>query len=287
MILSLPIRSGGRPHTFRGLSDVARNRTGTIPAYDLVRALLESPTSPADGYADLASRQEVVVVFRIADGDRIVRRQTQRGEGLAKPGSFTNRLRKHHEAAAVEQQHQRQFELADHGQDAGSKGRVGLYYALAGSEVDPTVAEFIQENGRWRMADQPGMPVWKGQYGPVFRYHGVNKLKVSCYPLQVRKNAAGHEDNCDSAGTRLRDGGPHVRIEYSIACDRPIVVERQYPELQGSSFSSRAFLRLQFRAGLKQLKHLAPRDHATQMAIRQDWQLIQVIGCHRFERIFQ
>ena len=132
------------------------------------------------------------------------------------------------------------------------------------------------------MADQPGMPVWNGQYGPIFRYHGIDKLKVSHYPLQVRKNAAGHEDNFDSARPYVRDGGPYFRIEHSVACDRPIVVECQYPELQGSSFS-----RLQFRAGLKQLKHLAPRDHATQTAVRQDWQLIQVIGCHHFERILQ
>ena len=124
---------------------IGRNGAGTISAYHLVRTLLESRTSPADRYADLASRQEVVVVFRIADGDRVVSRQTQRGEGLAKPGSFTNRLRKHHEAAAVEQQHQRQFELADHGQYPGSQCRVGLYYALAGSEIDPSAAEFLQE----------------------------------------------------------------------------------------------------------------------------------------------
>ena len=102
------------------------------------------------------------------------------------------------------------------------------------------------------------MTVWKGQYGPIFRYHGVDELKVSRHPLQVRKNAAGHEDHCDSARTCLCDGGPYVRIEYSIACDRPIVVECQYPELQASSFSH-----LQFRAGLKQLQHLAPRDHTT------------------------
>ena len=76
--------------------------------------------------------------------------------------------------------------------------------------------------------------------------------------------------------------GPHVRIEYSITSDRPIVIECQYPELQASSFSH-----LQFCAGLKQLQHLAPRDHTTWVATRQDRQLIHVIGCHHVERILQ
>jgi hypothetical protein len=76
------------------------------------------------------------------------------------------------------------------------------------------------------------MTVWKVQHCPIFRNYGINELKISRYLLQVRKNATGHENDYDSACTCLRDGGPYVRIYYSIARDRPIVIERQYTELQ-------------------------------------------------------
>jgi hypothetical protein len=94
------------------------------------------------------------------------------------------------------------------------------------------MTEFIQKGWAWRMADQPGMTIWKGQDCPIFRYYGVNEPKVSRYLLQVRKNATGHEDDYNSACACLRDGGPYVRIDCSIARDRPIVIKRQYTELQ-------------------------------------------------------
>jgi hypothetical protein len=103
---------------------------------------------------------------------------------------------------------------------------------LARSEIDRATTEFVDEHWTCRTAEQPGMTVRKGQYCPIFGYYGVNELKISRYLFQVRKNATGHEDDYDSACTCLRDGSPDVRINYSIARDRTIVIERQYTELQ-------------------------------------------------------
>ena len=121
------------------------------------------------------------------------------------------------------------------------------------------------------MADQPGMP---GLERPVrLHFPPPRRQQTEGPPLP----ASGPKERGRSRITtipraRLRDGGPHVRIEYSIPCDRPIVVECQYTELQVSSFALRvtAILHLQFRASLKELKHLAPRDHTTQAAIGHD-----------------
>jgi hypothetical protein len=67
---------GRQPHRICRLPDVRRKSAGTVSAHDLLRSPLECRTSPADGYTDLARREEIVVVFGIADGDRVVSRQT-------------------------------------------------------------------------------------------------------------------------------------------------------------------------------------------------------------------
>lgn len=107
-----------------------------------------------------------MIVFRVANRDRVVSRQAQYNEGVAEPGGFADRLREHPEATAIKQQHERQFEVANHGQDPGRKYCVGLHYTLACSEVDRTTTEFIQEERVRRGPNNLERPLEKANTAP-------------------------------------------------------------------------------------------------------------------------
>jgi hypothetical protein len=54
---------------------------------------------------------QLMVVLRIADRDGVVGRKAERAESRPQPRSFADRLGKHHQAASIEQQHERDFEF--------------------------------------------------------------------------------------------------------------------------------------------------------------------------------
>ena len=82
--------------------------------------------APFDGHADLARVEQVVIVLRVADADRVVNRQPQRREHAREPDRLGDARRQHHQTAAVERQDQRLLERANHVEHGRRAAGVGL-----------------------------------------------------------------------------------------------------------------------------------------------------------------
>jgi hypothetical protein len=161
-----------------------------------------------------------------------VNREAQGREYDAETSRLADRLRKHHEAATVEQQRKWQFAFTDYRQYLRSQRRVGFDNALALGEADRAMTEFVEKLRRRRLSDGPGMTIGKSDYRTIFRHHGVRELQVSSYSLKIRQNAAGYEDHPDPVGTKFDQRGPDIRIEHAIARYCPVVIECQNTEFQ-------------------------------------------------------
>lgn len=61
--------------------------------------------------------------------------------------------------------------------------------------------------------------------------NGVNEVEVAGDVLQIGKDAPGHQDRDDAAAPRVCDCLPHMRVQSAVTRDRPVVVEREDPEL--------------------------------------------------------
>ena len=92
---------------------------------------LERRAAPLHGSADLGQLQQRVIVFGVADRHGVPRRQAEHVERGVQPGGLADALRQRHHAAAVEQQHERQFQRANRLQQARR---------LVGGAVDQALA---------------------------------------------------------------------------------------------------------------------------------------------------
>src|SRR5208282_275234 len=211
--------------------DIGSQGAWAIARHNLVRFFLECCTAPTNSDGDLARCKEVMVVLSISDGDRVVDREAKHVQRFAQASSFTDGLRKDHQTAAVEQEHEWKFETPDHIQNLGSRIGRGFHDALARFKFDSAATQFVKERLRWGMTDQPSMTTWKSENCTVFRHDCVDKSKISRRLFQVRKDAASNDDDHDAARTCRHDCGLDLRVQHTISRDGPVVIQRQHAEL--------------------------------------------------------
>ena len=86
-----------------------------------------------------------MIVFRVADPDRVVDRDPESEQRLSQARGFSNRLRQDHHAPAIERQDERLFERSDHVEHRAGPCRVGLDDRLTGHEGDAASLKLLQE----------------------------------------------------------------------------------------------------------------------------------------------
>ena len=146
-----------------------------------------------------------MVVFRVANSDRIVNRETQSRQALrAGPtplltpcGSTINRPR-------LKSSDERQFQFSNNGQNLRSRCRIEFHDALANLEFQTSPPEFFEEYRRRWIAEQSRMAVRKIENRSIFRDHRVNKPEVPGNLFQLGQDAAGYDHNGDPAGAQHR-----------------------------------------------------------------------------------
>jgi hypothetical protein len=85
-----------------------------------------------------------MIVLGVANPNRVVRRKSEYVHDLLQAGALADGRRKHHETAAVEQQHELQFEL-HHLKNLWSRSCIAFNDAFADLELDPTAAQLVEE----------------------------------------------------------------------------------------------------------------------------------------------
>jgi len=201
-----------QPHLSGDLPNIFGHSARTIAMDDFIGVFLQCRTTPTDRNSNLARRQQVMIVLGVANPNRVVRRKSEYVQDLLQAGALADSRRKHHETAAVEQQRELQFELPDYLKNLWSRSCIAFNDAFADLELDPTAAQLVEEHVRRAMTSEPDLPIRKGLDGSIFGYHRINKVEIPSYPLQVRENTAGGEDDHDSSRTSFRDRGSNLRI---------------------------------------------------------------------------
>src|SRR5208282_5881501 len=81
------------------------------------------------------------------------------------------------------------------------------------------------------MTVQACLTIWKCENCTILRYYGVDKSEISCRLLQIGEDAASDDDDHDPARPSLRDRGLNLKVQHTVSCDGPVVIERQHAEL--------------------------------------------------------
>jgi len=87
---------------FRESPDVTGNSRGTVAGQHVVGGRLQGLTAPGHRHPGLTRAEQFVIVLCVADGYRVVRRQSQNGERFTQAGRLADGLRQHHHPAAIE-----------------------------------------------------------------------------------------------------------------------------------------------------------------------------------------
>ena len=102
-----------------------------------------------------------MVIFRVAYRDGVVRREPKNMQGGPQTRALADRLLEHHEAAAVEEDYERQLQLSDGGKDCRGCASVCLDNALAGSEGDSPPPQFVEEALRRKTTEDACLTIRK------------------------------------------------------------------------------------------------------------------------------
>jgi hypothetical protein len=141
-------------------------------------------------------------------------------------------LRQHHDPAAVEQQHQRQFETAHHLQDARAIVGVCVNETLPGVERNVATAKLSKESvGHRRRQHRRMAGSGEIHHRTVFRDDAVYEVQIAGDPRQFAKDSTGDEKHENAAGSERRNRLPHRFIGTIPDSDRAIVVEGHSCEL--------------------------------------------------------
>ncbi len=210
---------------------VCRGARRKLADHQAVGDGLQGRRAPGNGVADLAGRQQFVVVLGIADGDGIVGRQPQRAQCFAQPGRLADRKRQQHQPAAVEVQAQRQLHrLHDVEGDARVRG-IELDHAAAGAHRQPARAQRGQQRLARGRGELPRMPRCRqGQHGAALGDHRIEQPQVADQGAQIGDDPAGDQHDDDALRAHEFDRCAHVGMQRAIAGDRAVVVQCQDPQ---------------------------------------------------------
>ena len=183
-----------------------------------------------DGYPDLTSIEQAVVVLGIADADRVVPRQAHLSQRLGQAGALGHPGWQDHQLAPVADESAVQAELADHLRGGRLvRGGAGDQH-LTGAVRDPSRGQ----PGAHGAADGGGQQADAsrgGQHGAVFRHDRVDMVPgVREHSLQLAHDPPGDHDDPDLPGASLGQRGERVRLDRTVS-QGAVVVDRDRPEI--------------------------------------------------------
>ena len=206
---------------------------GPVPSIDFVGDGAQRGAAPFDRDADLARVEQIVVVFRVADADGVVNRDPQREQRLTEACGLADRLRQHHQAAAIERENQRLLERSDHLEDRRRP-----------IARRPRRRIRRPRRGCWRRRSSSrnaafgGWPIttWRPLAGnsstaPFSATIDVEAGEIAGDLPQIGQPAAGHEHHDDPGLPGVADRVAHVGIERAVDGDGAVVVECDGREL--------------------------------------------------------
>ena len=141
--------AGRQARLLRHPPNVVGHGDGSRASDDLVGHRPQRGAAPLDRDTDFARIEQIVVVFGVADADRVVDRDPQREERLAQAGGLCHRLRQHHQATAIEREDERLLERPDDLENRAGPLGIGLHDRLAGRERDATPLKFFEGRPDW------------------------------------------------------------------------------------------------------------------------------------------
>jgi hypothetical protein len=143
-------------------------------------------------------------------------------------------LLEHHEAAAVEEDYERQLQLSDGGKDCRGCASVCLDNALAGSEGDSPSLQFVEKALRRKTTEDARLTVGKREDGTILGDYRIDETEIAAEPPEVREDSTSCDDNHDSASTGFGDGRLDPRGRQTVLCNRPIIIKCEHTEFHRS-----------------------------------------------------
>jgi hypothetical protein len=140
-------------------------------------------------------------------------------------------LSQRHDPAAVEQQHNRQLELADCIQQLRREARIRVDQAMASLERNALLLKSSDERGRYRRRQRRGQPaVGTVDQRAVLGDDAVHEMEFAGDATKVVETATCHQHYGNASPPRFGDGVKYRRINPIVARDGAIVIQRQNRE---------------------------------------------------------
>ena len=211
------LRGGGQVSGVRQIPHIRGDRGGAVAGQRDVGRGAKRRAAPRHGGADLGEPQQLVIVLGVADRQRVAGGQAQRVERRVHARALADALRQRHHTALVEDQHQRQFERANHVENRRRIGRVGVDQRLPGTAGNAAARELVEKRLRHGRREQRGVAaLGKVQHRAVLGDHAVNKVQLAGDAPEVVEDAPGREEDGDTARANQRDRITNRRIEPII-----------------------------------------------------------------------
>ena len=224
----------GQSSAFGERSNLPCHVAGACAMQHHIRRCAQRRAAPFNRDSDLGEAQQLVIVLRVADGDRIPRRGAQDVQRGAQPGGLADPLGHPHDPAAIEYEHQRQLQRPNHVEHHCSVHRLRIDQRMARAMGNAPPAKFFQECGRRRWREHRRVfAVRKVHDAAVLGDDPVHEVQISGEGPEVIENATGDEQHEDPAGTRRGDRLARTGVQRVRGRDGPVVIERKDGELHG------------------------------------------------------
>ena len=139
----------------------------------------------------------------------------------------------------VEQQDQRQFEIANHLEESRGVARRRIDQAPSKDEVNAAAPQFRDEGGRNLRGEKRRVSaVWEMRDGAVLGDDTVDEMQIAGHATQLVEDPAGHEEHRIAACSRVGNRVAHRWIERLVVRDRTVVVEREHRRLHPDPLST-------------------------------------------------
>jgi len=175
-----------------------------------------------------------VVIFCVAYRDCVVRREPKNAEGVLEAGAFADRLLEHHEAAAIEEDYERQLLLLDGGKDCRRGACFRLDNALTGSEGDSPPPQFVEKTLRRKTTEDARLTIGKGEHGTILGDYRIDETEISAETPEVREDATRGDDDNDSVGTCFCDCRSDFGGQQTVLRNGPIIIKCEHTEFHRS-----------------------------------------------------
>lgn len=174
-------------------------------------------------------------------------------------GGLADALREDHHAAAIENQHERQFERPNHLEQPRSFGGISVHQGPTETEWNAAASQLRDKPVRYRGCEcRRVAAVRKMHDGAVLGDDSVDEVQVPSNAPQVLEDTSRHEQDDDAARPRGSNGRPHGGVEHISASDGAVVVDGDHGQFHWR-LSSRQRASDLPRIGSKRRRRRRPR----------------------------